>query len=96
MSKDLLSQPEIKTNQWSLPELPLDANDPVFGIKDTERQVGLKKSAIYRMVSEGTFPPPINLGGKNGWLLSQLNLWIRTRIAASQENTSTEHKQGAA
>lgn len=74
-------------NSTLLPKpLSLDANDPLLRIPDVERQTGLKKSAIYNLISLGNFPPPIKLSSRaSGWLLSEINLWKRERIAASRQ-----------
>lgn len=45
-----------------------------------EARVGLKRSAIYARVKEGSFPAPINLGGNAvGWLASEVDDWIAAR-----------------
>ena len=45
----------------------------------------LSRSAIYQRISEGTFPKQINLGGRAvGWLASDIDNWIKQRIAASR------------
>ena len=47
--------------------------------------VALSKSAIYNRIAQGTFPKPVNLGGKSvGWLESEVNAWIESRITASR------------
>jgi len=45
-----------------------------------EARVGLKRSAIYARVKEGTFPAPISLGRHSvGWLASEVDDWIAAR-----------------
>lgn len=47
-----------------------------------EGLVGLKRSAIYAAVAEGTFPRPVSLGRHAvGWLEDELQAWIADRIA---------------
>lgn len=55
-----------------------------------ESMVGLKKTALYEMVSRGAFPAPIRLGGRSvGWLASEVQAWIAERVAASRAGKVT-------
>lgn len=48
-------------------------------------KVGLSKATIYKMMGEQNFPKPIPLGLKSvGWLESDVEKWIESRIAASK------------
>ena len=44
--------------------------------------VGLGRSSIYAKVQDGSFPPPIKLGGAraSGWLSTEVNGWIAEQI----------------
>lgn len=48
---------------------------------------GLKKTALYERIREGTFPAPIHLGspdarrGTSRWLLSSVNAWVQSQAA---------------
>ena len=43
---------------------------------------GLKKSAIYKKMSEGTFPRPVSLGGRAvAWRGDDIERWIDERPA---------------
>jgi prophage regulatory protein len=45
---------------------------------------GLAKPTIYLHISKGTFPKQIKLGLRAaGWLASDIQQWIDSRIAAS-------------
>ena len=52
---------------------------------DVQKRVGLKKSAIYAGIRDGSFPKPIKLGtGPHcavGWLESEITAWLKARIA---------------
>lgn len=51
--------------------------------------VGLSRSSIYAMVAAGKFPKPIRLGPRAvGWLASDVEEWLDTRIQASRAGTS--------
>lgn len=52
---------------------------------ELELRFGLKRSTIYDAVKAGTFPAPIHLGARAvGWLESEVESWIVSRIAASR------------
>jgi prophage regulatory protein len=54
--------------------------------KQVETRTGLSRSTIYAHIAEGTFPAPINLcGGRAvGWIESEIDTWLRSRIEASR------------
>lgn len=46
---------------------------------------GLPASSLYDSMRRGTFPKPVPLAGKSvAWLSSEIQEWMRTRIAARQ------------
>lgn len=48
---------------------------------------GLSRSTIYLRVSGGTFPKPINLGGRAvGWIESEIQQWLQQRVEASRKS----------
>ena len=49
-------------------------------------RTGLSRSTIYLRIAEGTFPKPVNLGGRAvGWLESEVQDWLQRRIDASSK-----------
>ena len=55
-------------------------------------RTGLSRSTIYVMVAAGRFPKPVPLGARAvGWIESELDEWVRERIAKrrSVEGTGT-------
>lgn len=47
-----------------------------------EARTGLRRSAIYQGIAEGTFPRQVRLGTKAvGWLEHEIDSWIEDRIA---------------
>ncbi len=53
--------------------------------RQVEDRVGLSCSTIYASVAAGTFPKPIQLGAQSvGWLESEIDAWLRERVAASR------------
>lgn len=57
----------------------------ILRCQEVQQKVGLKKSAIYAGAKDGSFPKPIKLGtGPHcavGWLDSEINAWVKARIA---------------
>lgn len=54
-------------------------------------RVGLCRSMIYRLESEGRFPRRIKLGVRAvGWIESEIEAWIRKRAAQSGDDMRTE------
>lgn len=49
--------------------------------KQVEQKTGLSRSTLYLRIQEGTFPRPINLGGRAvGWLYSEIEAWLAGKI----------------
>ena len=52
--------------------------------KQVEKRTGLSRSTIYAKIATGEFPAPIALGARAvGWVESDINSWIESRIASS-------------
>ena len=52
---------------------------------DVIKKIGLSKSTLYNFIAAGNFPPSIALGERAiGWLSSDVDAWICSRIAASK------------
>lgn len=43
--------------------------------------VGVGKSTLYKLISEGRFPPPVKIAGgrSSGWRLSDINTWLKSQ-----------------
>lgn len=56
-------------------------------LPEVEKATGLKKSAIYSRIKEGTFPAPICLGAKaRAWKSDAIAHWIDERPLARKED----------
>lgn len=69
--------------------------------KQVEARTGLSRTTIYDRINpkspryDSTFPKPISLGaGAVGWVESELNSWIESRIVASREMAPLQISQG--
>ncbi len=50
-------------------------------------RTGLSRSTIYVRLDERRFPRPVSLGGRAvGWIESEVDEWMRERIAASRSD----------
>jgi len=53
-------------------------------LPQVEKAVGLKKSAIYLRIKEGTFPRPVSLGAKHiAFRSDEVEDWIQSRPRAT-------------
>lgn len=53
-------------------------------LDEVKHKTGLSRSSIYQRIKEQSFPSCINLGagGRSvGWLESEIDAWIESRIA---------------
>ncbi|WP_454599087.1 helix-turn-helix transcriptional regulator [Qipengyuania sp. SM2507] len=58
-------------------------SDRLLRRPEVEQEVGLKKSAIYEYMAEGTFPKPVRLGRRAvAWRASEIEEWKATREPA--------------
>ncbi|MCY1301886.1 Prophage CP4-57 regulatory protein (AlpA) [compost metagenome] len=58
------------------------AIDTLIKLPEVCRQAGFGKSAIYEMITEGTFPAPIKLGCASRWSQIEVQAWVEKQKAA--------------
>lgn len=72
-------KPEQPQHRRTEPLSQPPADDTMLRMPDVERLTGRSKSAIKRMVKEGSFPRPLKLGVRAiGWLASDVRTFIAT------------------
>ena len=58
----------------------------ILRLPAVRERVAMSRSTIYQRVSEGTFPPPVNLGKRAvGWLASEIDSWLAAQIERSRK-----------
>lgn len=54
----------------------------ILRLPQVKARVGLSRSAIYRLVSTGDFPRPVQLGARAiGWVDLEVDGWLESRAA---------------
>lgn len=55
----------------------------ILRLPEVKARVGLSRSAIYRLLSLGDFPRPVQLGARSvGWIEDEVEQWLESRAAA--------------
>ena len=55
---------------------------------DVEIASGLKRSAIYKRIADGTFPAPIKITSRcSAWIKGEINEWIAKRIDGTRNQS---------
>lgn len=63
----------------------INPKERILRLPDVKARTGLSRSTIYLNISNGIFPPPINLGARCvGWLESEIDTWITACIEKSR------------
>lgn len=56
----------------------------ILRLPSVSSRVGYSRSSIYNFIASGEFPKPIRLGPRAiGWLESDIDRWIASRVEAS-------------
>lgn len=55
-------------------------------LTDVMQKTGFKKSWIYLLINQGSFPPAVKIGSRSvAWVESEINEWIAERINKREE-----------
>jgi prophage regulatory protein len=66
---------------------PAEPQPLSVSIDRVEKMIGLSKTTIYRMISDGEFPKPIMVGRRALWPVSRLNEWLKRQVQACPDET---------
>ena len=65
----------------------VNQEDKILRLPQVMERVGLKKSAIYKMIANKEFPAQLKLGAHaSGWLESDIQKWILKRAGRAPAN----------
>lgn len=62
----------------------LSAEDPLIDMAFITTYTGMTDKWFYQLISDGKFPKPIKLGRSSRWYKSDVESWMRQRIADSR------------
>ncbi|AHE69296.1 MULTISPECIES: helix-turn-helix transcriptional regulator [Enterobacteriaceae] len=62
----------------------LCAEDPLIDMAFITTYTGMTDKWFYQLISDGKFPKPIKLGRSSRWYKSEVESWLRQRIADSR------------
>lgn len=63
-------------------------------LEEVMKVTGLSRSAIYKLVMEGGFPPQVSLGGRAvAWVEDEVQKWM-TRCMADRTSANSSSKGG--
>ena len=69
----------------STPEDAYMVSKTIIRLPEVMARTGLSRSTIYHKISNGEFPPPINLGLRAvGWIADEITDWINEQIKKSR------------
>jgi prophage regulatory protein len=51
-------------------------------LPDVLDRVGLKKTAVYKLIGDGKFPSPVKIGSSSAWVEQEITDWIQHQIDA--------------
>lgn len=58
----------------------MPANDELLRLPAVEQATGIKRSTIYKMMSDGDFPRPVSITRRAvGWRRSEVQAWLDAR-----------------
>ena len=59
---------------------PIPPRRVILRRPQVEEKTGLARSTLYKLISDGLFPRPVNLGSRSvGWLEGEVDAWIESR-----------------
>jgi prophage regulatory protein len=60
----------------------MNTGDRFMTLKEVEKKVRFKKSAIYARAANGEFPKPIKIGAATRWSEAEIEEWMEKQKAA--------------
>lgn len=67
------------------------AQQTIIRLPQVKQRTGISRSSIHAFIKAGSFPRPISLGARAvGWLDSEIDCWIDSRIASSLQKRGVQ------
>jgi prophage regulatory protein len=68
-------------NPLTTPDSPPESVGRLIRLSEVEKIVGLKRSAIYKRIADGSFPACVKLGLRaSAWSDRAIHAWVATQI----------------
>ena len=63
----------------------------ILKVKQVAEEINVSVPQVYKLVSLGRFPKPIKLGERgSGWLTSEIEAWLQSKVDARDEEVSND------
>lgn len=72
----------------------MNPNERIIRLPEVLDMVGMRKTAVYDKIKDGSFPKPLKLGRMSGWLESDVQQWIMQQAGRMPANDE-QHPQAA-
>lgn len=67
--------------------MKIQSDERMLRRRSVERMTGLSKSTLYRLIKQGSFPPPLRLTTKAvRWRRDEVHEWLQDRPRAGGQN----------
>ena len=76
------------TRQVAIAAAPSLEGAKLLRLPDVCSRVGMRRTAVYALISEGRFPPPVKVGGASAWVDVEITAWIEGLVASRDANSS--------
>ena len=74
----------------------MDNPEKILRLQAVKARCGLSRSTLYNRIAAGEFPSPVSLGARSvGWVESEVNAWISSRIHASRRDGQSRKPEAA-
>ncbi len=74
----------------------MDNPEKIIRLQAVKARCGLSRSTLYNRIAAGKFPSQVSLGPRSvGWLESEINAWIASRINESRKVNPNDTSKAA-
>ena len=63
-----------------IPDFHALPGDTLIRLPEVETVSGLRRSHIYKLISEDEFPRPVKIGSASRWSLREVQRWIADKL----------------